>query len=107
MSRRSEPSAAKRIVTTPPASTAVTIPSPSDPWRTSSPVERVGTFVRGSIPRAPRRNPVDEARREVLPPPPPQRAGKSVREGQPLHRARHPDVAEPALFFDALLLDRA
>ena len=40
MSRRSVPSPAKRIVTTPPGSIPVTMPSPSDPWRTLSPVDR-------------------------------------------------------------------
>ncbi len=39
ISLRSVPSAAKRTVTTPPGSIPVTIPSPSEPWRTASPVE--------------------------------------------------------------------
>jgi hypothetical protein len=39
ISLRSVPSAAKRTVTTPPGSIAVTMPSPSEPWRTASPVE--------------------------------------------------------------------
>src|SRR5919106_5304117 len=50
---------------------------------------------------------VEEARGEVVAPPPPERARHRVREGQPLHRPRHADVREPALLFDPLLLHRA
>ena len=39
ISLRSDPSYANRTVTTPPGSMPVTIPSPSEPWRTASPVE--------------------------------------------------------------------
>ena len=36
-------------LTTPPGSTAVTMPSPSVPWRTASPVDRSGLSPRGWI----------------------------------------------------------
>src|SRR5436309_11089339 len=54
-----------------------------------------------------RRKLVEEAGRKVVAPCAPERARRRVRQREQLPRTCHPDVAEPPLFLDPLLLDRA
>ena len=124
ISLRSVPSAAKRTVTTPPgwisgddalAERAVPDRVARRERDTRSRLDRSGG---GRAVPAPRRGPqalaldllrqlVEEARGEVVLAPAEERARERVGQREPLHRARHADVAEAPLLLDALLLDRA
>src|SRR6476659_5642620 len=92
MSLRSRPSPAKWTTTTPPASTPVTTPSPNAAWTTSSPIRKtVAGCVSSAVAAL---APAHEV---------------TARPGQVevAHRARQPDVGEPALLLDVALVDRA